>query len=597
MKKQILLLAMMLLPMVAGAQGVVEIDGIYYDLASKAKEAIVTKKPSGNYTGNVVIPASVTYGEVEYSVTSIGNEAFNNCGGLTSVTIGNNVTSIGESAFSNCSGLTSVHISDIAAWCKISFSGYESNPLYYAHKLYLGEEEIKDLVIPNSVTSIESYAFDGCSGLTSVTIPNSVTGIEWYAFYGCSGLTSVTIPNSVTSIGSHAFQNCRCLASVTIPNSVTSIGGDAFFNCSSLNTIKVPVTDYTAFCSNKVLGLIYSRIEKPVQLIDSEGKEITEYIVPAGVTSIGSNAFLNCTGLTAITITESVTSIGSYAFSGCNNLNSVTVPVTDYSTFCTNKALGCIYSSLGKPVQLIDSEGKEITEYIVPDGVTSIGSNAFLNCTGLTAITIAGSVKSIGWHAFSGCSGLTSVTIPGSVTGIGSDAFSGCTSIMSVKSYIAEPFNVTGLFSNETYRQGTLYVPAGTKDLYIRFDGWREFLKIEEMTVEPAPNGVCATPRIYVVGKKFVYECETPDAEFESILSTEEEKSKGNEFVVENKTIKYTLTVYATAEGYDRSEPAKISFVIDRNDVNQDGMVDVADISAIIYRMAEKARIHEGIEE
>ena len=182
-----------------------------------------------------------------------------------------------------------------------------------------------------------------------------------------------------------------------------------------------------------------------------------EYILGEQVTGIGSYAFSGCSGLTSVAISGSVTSIGENAFSGCSSLNTIKVPVTDYSAFCNNEILDCISSSLGMPVQLIDSKGKEITEYIVPDGVTSIGSNAFKNCTGLTAITIAGSVESIG-----------------------SNAFSSCTSIMTVNSYIAEPFNVTELFSNQTYRKGTLYVPAGTKELYIRFDGWREFLKIME---------------------------------------------------------------------------------------------------------------------
>ncbi len=152
------------------------------------------------------------------------------------MTIGNSVTSIGSSAFNECKWLTSVHISDLAAWCKISFA---DNPLYYAHHLFLNGEEVKDLVIPNSVTSIGQSAFRDCSGLTSVTIPGSVTSIGGDAFESCSGLTSVTIPNSVTSIGSEAFWDCSGLTSVTIPNSVTSIGNSAFEDCSGLTSVTI----------------------------------------------------------------------------------------------------------------------------------------------------------------------------------------------------------------------------------------------------------------------------------------------------------------------------------------------------------------------
>ena len=221
----------------------------------------------------------------------------------------------------------------------------------------------------------------------------------------------------------------------------------------------------------------------------------------------------------------------------------------------------------------------------------------YYECSSLTAVTIPNSVTSIGNGAFRGCSGLTAVTIPGSVTSIGNEAFSGCTSIMSVKSFIAEPFNVTGLFADETYRQGTLYVPIGTKDLYIRYDGWREFLKIEEVGAEPAPNGQCAKPTIIIAGKEMRYECETPGAEFESILTTEEQRFTGNKLVMENKDLVYILTVYATAPGYDRSEPAQMKFAVSKNDVNQDGTIDVADIATIISAMSALARQQMDVEE
>ena len=231
MKKQLLLIVM-LLSTAASAFAVeeVEIDGLWYEVVAKAKEAkVIQHKNNVKYNGDIVIPETVVYEGVTYSVTSIGDYAFWDCSDLTSVTIPNSVTSIGDRAFWDCSGLKKVIVKDIAAWCGISFS---DNPLSHSHHLYSDENtEITELIIPNSVTSIGEYAFEYCYGLTSVTIGNCVTSIGDAAFCGCSGLTSVTIPNSVTSIGDYAFQNCSSLTSVTIPNSVTSIENSAFSGC------------------------------------------------------------------------------------------------------------------------------------------------------------------------------------------------------------------------------------------------------------------------------------------------------------------------------------------------------------------------------
>ena len=192
----------------------VKIDGIYYNLISEGKTAEVTYGEE-EYSGEVVIPSSITSEGKEYKVTTIGASAFNSDRGLTSVDIPNSVTSIGIYAFEGCSGLTSV-------------------------------------TIPNSVTSIGRWAFSGCTGLTSVTIPNSVTSIGEGAFSSCISLTSVTIPNSVTSIEYCTFYACSGLTSVTIPNSVTSIGEWAFEKCLFLEDVycyakEVPYTSATAF--------------------------------------------------------------------------------------------------------------------------------------------------------------------------------------------------------------------------------------------------------------------------------------------------------------------------------------------------------------
>ena len=295
MKKQLLLFAIIMLPLVASAHDieVQNADGktIYYNYINDGKELAVTFRGSNSsdysneYQGNVVIPEEVTYMNRTRKVTSIGERAFYECSGLTSVTIGNSVTSIGIRAFENCSSLTSITIPN-----SVTSIGD------YAFQYCSG---LTSITIPNSLTSIGAGAFRGCSGLTSVTIPNNVTSIGNSAFQYCSGLTSVTIPNSVTNIGDYAFDGCKGLTSVTIPNSVTSIGGSAFYNCSGLTSITIG-NSVTSIGSEAFSGC----------------SGLTSVTIPNSVTSIGYRALYGCTGLTSVTIGSGVTSIGGYAFDG-----------------------------------------------------------------------------------------------------------------------------------------------------------------------------------------------------------------------------------------------------------------------------------------
>ena len=399
---------------------------------------------------------------ISEGVTSIRENAFFNCSNLISVSIPDGITSISNSAFENCNNLQYVEFASVERIFEIDYGNVSANPIYYAHHILVNGEEITELTIPNTVTSIGKYAFKGLSNLTVVHIPNSVTSIGEEAFSGCSSLTSVTIPNSVTSIGMDAFSGCSSLTSVTIPNSVTSIGKYAFYGCSSLTSITVPesVTSigFSAFgrCGSLESITLPFVGDKPQTETDTDQRPFgyifgytdytSDYYIPKSLKTVvitGSNyipngAFSGCSGLTSVTIPNSVTSIGTDAFSGCSGLTSVTIPnsVTSIgnSAFdrCTGLTAVIIPNSVTSTGEYAFCGCSGLTSITIPNSVTSIGNSVFNGCTGLTSVTIPNSVTSIGNSAFNGCTGLTSVTIPNSVTSIGEYAFNGCTGLTTV---------------------------------------------------------------------------------------------------------------------------------------------------------------------
>lgn len=377
---------------------------IYYVWANSNTELSVSYRGSyssaysNEYSGNIVIPESVIYNETTYPVTSIDGYAFSDCSELTSIAFPKSVTSIGNYAFSGCHALTSVNITDLVSWCNISFGAYDSNPLCYAHRLFLKGEEVKDLVIPNTVTAIGHSVFKDCYSLTSVTIPNSVTSIGKSAFSNCSSLTSIAIPNSVTNIGSSAFYGCTGLTSVAIPISLTSINDYLFYGCSSLTNVTIP-NSVTSIGQSAFAGC----------------SSLASVIVPNSVESIGQSTFYGCAELKSIKLSNSLTSIGSNAFSYCKNLTSISLPagiirIEDYTfSNCAN-----------------------LSSFTCQDNITYLGQYAFSGCSGLKEFTLPAQLVTISNQAFYGCSGLTSIFIPALVSSIGSGIFAGCTSLTTI---------------------------------------------------------------------------------------------------------------------------------------------------------------------
>ena len=269
---------------------------------------------------------------------------------------------------------------------------------------FCNSKSLTSINIPNGVTTIGNRAFASCYHLISINIPNSVTTIGNGAFAECNSLTSINIPNSVTTIGDGAFSECKSLTSINIPDSVTTIGKEAFIRCYSLTSINIP-NSVTAI-GNYAFGCCYS---------------LTNIKIPNGVTTIGNGAFSGCESLTSITIPSSVvTIIGNpfYLWHGNLNNESKAFIYDDHVLFNKNKTTLIAYRA-------------KVTNYTIPNSVTTIGNSAFKRCSSLTRINIPNSVTTIEDYAFLGCNSLTNINIPNIVTTIGNYAFRFCINLPS----------------------------------------------------------------------------------------------------------------------------------------------------------------------
>jgi len=342
--------------MPAAAFTTFQVDGIYYITTGSNNEVMVNGNSNSynSYSGDVVIPSTVTYENVTYKVTGIDSEAFYASSGLTSVTIPNSVTKIGTKSFMDCTMLPTITIpSSVTSIGDYAWRGCQSlteikvengNPSYCSSEGVLFDKEKTNLIqypmgktatsytIPDGVTTIVQYAFNNCK-LTDIDIPSSVATIGDYAFYRCQSLTSVDIPGSAVTLGNYAFARCQSLTSATLSDGVSAIGEYAFKECTSL----------------------------------------TRMDIPSGVSIINKGTFYSCLALTSVTIPNSVTEIIRYAFQYCHALKRVEIPnsmnmINDYVFH------GCT----------------SMTSLYLPSTIEIIGSKSFNDCTSLDSVTCEG---------------------------------------------------------------------------------------------------------------------------------------------------------------------------------------------------------------
>lgn len=570
----------------------VEIDGICYNIISKGSIAEVTG--CHHYSGDVVIPETVTYNDVTYSVTTIRKNAFTGCS-LNSIEIPSSITKICQEAFSN-GGASTVKIKDLAAWCNINFESYfKTNPLTLASHLFVNDEEIHDLVIPDGVNTITDHAFYYFRGLTSVKIPSSVTSIGVECFAYCTNIKTVevgdnTSQEAATILEQRAFYKCQNATSVILGNNIVEIGHEAFGYCNSLQSI----------------------------------------VIPNSVTTITNHAFASCENLESVQLSNNLKRIEWATFSSCYNLKSIIIPDgVDFIgemafAYCTN-----------------------LTEVKLPSNLNKIDWSAFEGCTGLTSIDIPDNTRTIYRCVFYDCSNLKTVKIGKGVKDIYSGAFAECPALEEIycmaktpptchTEYLSAYAKTMDVFYDSYIEHATLHAPAKSIETYKTTEPWSKFKTFipiiipehtltymvdgevyktysieedEEIIAEPEPvregftfsgwseipetmpahdvtvTGTfvavpkCATPTIKYENGQLSFTCDTEGAEFVSEI-TDTDVTQHNSATI-SLTATYNISVYAQVPNYAPSDTARATLCWIDTEPTKEGMIDgITNVSA-----------------
>jgi len=357
------------------------------------------------------IPSSLTEVVINGG-TSLCEYAFYGCSNLQSITISPTITQMKTNAFQGCAGLNRVNISDLAAWCNISYGNYLATPLYIANNLYLNGTLLEHLTIPASVSIVKYNAFLGARCLKSITIPSTVTTIASQAFTACSGVTSLSIANSVTTIQTGAFSSCSSLTSVTIPSSVKSIYTKVFENCTSLSSVTFAQPNYWYTGSSATTAV-------------ADGTYIDVSNSSTNAANLKSGSWYNKYLLWTETAPPTPFVFGTYEYED-EDLNLTTV----------------------KSITGLTASGQSATELVIPNDVVVIDSNALSGNSNLLTISYEenSSLKLIADGAFASNTSLTTVRLPSTVENIGLGIVSGCNNLQTLEFPYVFSYDATHLF-------------------------------------------------------------------------------------------------------------------------------------------------------
>ena len=549
-------------------------------------------------------------------VKSVEGFAFQSCTNLESITIPPSLTYFGGDVFIQCDQLKSVHISDFNAWCNIEYKKISNtqNPLYYAHHLYLNGNELTQVTIPKEITKINKFAFQGCN-LSSVKIPNTITSIGDYAFNRCNSLVNVSVEKETPlDINSNTFSNRENITLYVPAGSIAAYKAANYWKDFNVTGTPIEFTDdaveslcLTNWDADENGNLNKDEVAAITDLgsVFANNTDITtfdELQYFTGLTSIGEQAFYYCSNLKSIIIPENLTTIGNRAFYVCSGLKSLRIPanvsnIEDRAfAYCSGletievDADNTVYDSRDNCNALIKTSDNSLfvgcKNTVIPSSVKVIAEGAFRGCTELASIEIPEGVTTIGASAFRGCAGLTSVTLPSTITSIGNYAFSAVDEVYNLTSVtvgMTTPVAITSdVFPNRA--NSTLYVPKGSRAAYKTANYWKEFKNIVEL--EDGVPVKCEIPTITLLANgKINVESATEGATcVTNITASNAKPLTDGEISLSTPLIVYTVTAYATAEGYGDSEVATTTFRYEKaeGDINGDGNLNISDVVQLV---------------